>query len=338
MRKSGALTRGIVIALMIMMLCILGLSTVVAQDEGGPLTIAGRVYDSDGNNPGDGHEGADAAVIVQHDGVKTTYEDDDGLEQATDGTYWYDVTIPQGGWENGDTFWIWVDGSGWDDEDFTCVDHEDTSISSWTIEDAGSINQDVDTNGSNLKPLIAMIFAVILVVVGIVVGLVKPLKVPASGWPRQPADITDDMLIGGVAEMPAEGIVMPETAAAAAVAAPAEEEHVCATCGGAYKYIPEYDSWYCDTCKKYEEAPAEEPTEETPAEPECKTCGGKLEFIEKYDRWYCRTCAKYAEPEDVTPPEPEESPEPESPADPETLPPPSDLPPPDAPPGPEGGV
>ena len=328
MRKSGALTRGIMIALLIVVLCILGLSTVVAQDNGGPLTIAGRVYDSDGNNPGDGHEGADAAVIVEHDGVKTTYEDDDGLEQATDGTYWYDVTIPQGGWEIGDTFWIWVDGSGWDDEDFTCVDHEDTSISSWTIENDGSIEQDVDTNGSNLKPLIAMIFAVILVVVGIVVGLIKPLKVPASGWPRQPADITDDILIGGVAEMPAEGITMPETAAAAA--APAGEEHVCGTCGGAYKYIPEYDAWFCDTCQKYEKAPSEEPpaeeaAEEPPAEPECKTCQGKLEYIDKYDRWYCRTCAKYAEPEDVTPPEPEPPAEP-------------DIPPPDAPPGSEGGV
>lgn len=338
MKKSGALTRGIVIVLLIMVLSILGSSTVVAQDNGGPLTIAGRVYKSNGNNIGDGdYEGTYAAVIVEHDGVKTTYEDPNGLEQATDSTWWYDVHIPQGGWEIGDTFWVWVDGSEWGDEDFTCVDHEDTSISSWPIENDGSIEQDVDTNGSNLKPLIAWIFAIILVVVGIVVGLIKPLKVPASGWPRQPADITDDLLIGGVAEMPEEGITVPEPAAAAAVA-PAAEEHVCATCGGANKYIPEYDAWYCDTCQKYEEAPSEEPPAEEavgapPAEPECKTCGGKLEFIENYDRWYCRTCAKYAEPEDVAPPEPEKPPEPEPPAEPKDLP-----PPPDAPPGPKGGV
>jgi ribosomal protein L37AE/L43A len=316
MRKSGAITRGIVIVLMIMVLCIFGLSTAVAQDSGGPLTISGRVYDADGNNPGDGYEGTDAAVIVEHNGVRTKYMDDDGLEQAIDGTYWYDVTIPQGGWEIGDTFWVWVEGSKWDDQDFTCVDHDDTSISSWTIENDGAIEQDVDTNGSNLKPIIAWIFAIILVVVGIVVGLVKPLKVPASGWPREPADLTDDILIGGVAEMPEEGISAPEAAAP-----PAAEEHVCGTCGGAYKYIPEYDAWYCETCKTYEEAPTEEaPDEEKTAEPTCKTCGGKLEFIEKYDRWYCRTCAKYAEPEDVAPPEP--------------SPPPGDLPP----PGPEGGV
>jgi len=330
MRKSGALTRGIAIVLLIMMLAVLGLNTVVAQDTGGDLTIAGRVYNSSGDNPGDGYIGAKASVIVEHNGVRTEYEDDDGLEQDIDGTYWYDVTIPQGGWKNGDTFWVWVEGSKWGDEDFTCTDHEDNSVTSWTIENAGSIEQDVDTNGSNIKPWIALIFAIILVVVGIVVGLVKPLKVPASGWPRQPADLTQDVLIGGVAEMPEEGIAVPEAAAAQA-AAPAAEEHVCATCGNPYKYIPEYDAWFCETCQKYEEAPAEEPAaEEPPAEPTCKSCGGKLEFIEKYDRWYCRTCSKYAAPEDVTPPEPEPAPE--------NLPPPGDLPPPDGPPGPEGGA
>ncbi|UCF08207.1 MAG: hypothetical protein JSW28_00505 [Thermoplasmata archaeon] len=332
MKQSRALKSCIIVIFLIMVLGILCLGSASAQ-EAGPHVIAGRVFDSSGDNPGDGYDGAYAAVIIEHKGAKTTYVDPDGIEQDPQtGDYWYVVTIPQGGWEVGDTYWIWVDGSEWGDENFTCVDHDDTTLSYWNIEDVGAEQPDVHTGGSNIKPLIAWIFAIILVVVGVVVGLVKPLKIPASGWPKQPADLTNEVLIGGVAEMPEEGITLPEGAAAAAAAAPAGEEpekitemeHICSTCGKPFSYIPEYDAWYCSTCQKYEsmeettgEAPPEGGEEEPPAppseEPACATCGGNYEWIDQYQRWFCRTCKSYAPKDEFPPPgagEPDSEPPP----------------------------
>lgn len=253
MKRNRAFMRYIIVIIMVMVLGSMVIGNIAADGPGGPHVIAGRVYNSDGKYPGDGYDGAYAAVIVEHEGVKTTYTDPNGIEEVND-TYWYVVTIPEGAWDVDDKYWIWIDGSGWGDENFTCVDHDDTNVNSWkmTLE---SEQRDVDTGDYNFKPLIAWIFAIILAVVGIVIGILRPLKIPFSGRPKQPSDLVDDIVITGAAVMPGE---LPEEAAAPA------EERVCETCGGKLEYIPEYGSWYCYTCKKYPEEKKPPSEEELP--------------------------------------------------------------------------
>lgn len=273
MRKNRAIIRCIIVITVVMVLGILGIGNIAADGPGGPHVIAGIVYDSDGKDPGDGYEGAYAAVIIEHKGAKTTYADPNGLEQDENDDYWYVVTIPEGAWDMDDTYWVWVDGSGWGDTNFTCRGDGDPDVNSWKITSGGSERRDVRTADYNFKPLIAWIFAIILAVVGIVIGILRPLRIPFSGRPRQPSDLVDEIMIIGTAEMPGE---LPKEEAAA----PAEEERICSTCGGKLEYIPEYGSWYCYACKKYseeEEAPPEEelpppdelaPPEEEPPPPE----------------------------------------------------------------------
>ncbi len=257
MRKNKAFMICIIVLSMVMVLGILGIGNVVAQGPGGPHVIAGRVYKFNGKSPGNDEGGAYAAVIVEHNGQKSTYADHNGIEQnVTTGLYWYAVTIPEGAWDVGDKYWIWIDGSGWGDENFTCIDHDDEGVNSWEMTLEPEL-RDVNTGDYNFKPLISMIFALILAVMGIMVGILRPLRIPFSGRPRQPADLVDEMMITGIATIP-EPLPVEEPAAAAP-AEGAEEERICATCGGKMEFIPEYDNWYCYTCKKY---PDEE--EETP--------------------------------------------------------------------------
>lgn len=271
MRKNRALVWCIIVIILVMMLGNLGFGIVAADEPGGPFVIAGRVYDEDGKYPGDGYEGAYASVFIEHDGAITEYEDPNGLELA-DGEYWYVVTIPEGAWDLDDRFWVWVDGSDWGDPDFTCRGHDDTDKNSWTISQLGSDGQlDVNTGDTNLKPLIAWIFAIILAVIGIIVGIFRPLKIPFSGRPQQPGDLVDEIIITGEAEMPAAVAAAPAEAAPAEAApaepAPtAEQERTCETCGGNLEFIPEYKTWYCYTCKKYPDEDEEPPPpeDETP--------------------------------------------------------------------------
>lgn len=260
MRRNNVI-RGCIIIIMIMMICFLVTGNVVAEESGGPKTIAGMVYNSDGkapspNSPGK-YNGTYAAVIVMHNGVKETHKDDDGLQwDYENGTYWYAVTIDDGAWDVGDRYWIWIDGSDWGDEDFTCTEHGDPDKNSWKMNDKGSEWLDVDTADYNFKPPIAWLFAVILGIIGIIVGVLRPLKLPASGWPRRASDLTDELLIVGTAVIPEE---LPEKEGEAA-----EKEHTCTICNGPLDYIKEYDRWYCYKCKKYakdEPAPSDESSE-----------------------------------------------------------------------------
>jgi len=259
MRERRIITRCIIVILLVMVLGVLGIVNVAADEPGGPHVISGIVYTSDGKNLGDGHEGAYAAVIIEHNGAKSTYEDPNGLDRDAEDNYWYVVTIPAGGWDIDDTYWVWVDGTGWGDENFTCRGDDDPDVNSWQIESLESERRDVRTGDYNFKPLIAIIFAIVLAVVGIIVGILRPLKIPFSGRPQQPADLVEEQTIVGEA-------IIPEPLAEKEAAPAAEEERICPTCGGKMEFIPEYGSWYCYTCKKYpdeEEAPPP-PEEELP--------------------------------------------------------------------------
>ena len=226
----------------------------IADD--GPIDIYGEVYDKDGKDPGEGYDGEYAAVIIMHNGAKKEFADPNGIERDN-GTYWYSVTIPAGAWEKGDIFWIVVDGSEWKEEKYTTRDHDDTGVNRWTIDtDGGNQRVDVNTGDSNFKPILAIIFAIILAVVSILIGLLRPMKMPFSGRPKQPADLVEGMVITGEAVIPED--LPPEEAAAAP-----EEERTCMTCNGKLEFIQEYNAWYCETCKKY---PDED--EDTPPPPD----------------------------------------------------------------------
>lgn len=316
------LRRCIVVLISVIVLGNLGIGNIIADDPGGPYVIAGRVYTADGNNPGEGYDGAYAAVIIEHKGVKTTYADPNGIERDENGTYWYVVTIPEGGWDVGDTFWIWVDGTDWGDENFTCVDHDDTGVNQWTIERTESEPLDINLGDYNFKPIIAWIFALILAIVGIIFGLLRPIRIPFSGRPRQPSDLVEGIVITGEAvipeELPAEEVPAPAAEAPGAPGAPGEV-HVCDTCGGNFEYVPDYENWYCFTCKKYlnetEAPPPPEPSEEPPAPPE--------EELPPPSDEPTPTEKPPDEPKDEPPAPPEEEPPPPSE---EELPPPSDEP------------
>jgi hypothetical protein len=235
----------------------------VADGPGGPLTIYGQVYKSNGNEPSEGNDGAYAAVIIEHNGAKKTFADPDGVEWIN-GSYWYAVTIPEGAWKKGDTYWLWIDGSDWGDENYTTRDHDDEGVNRWNIRASGGNEElNVNTGDSNFKPILAIIFMIIIAVVGVIIGLLRPLRVPFSGRPRQPADLVEGMLITGEATIPEE--LPPEEAAAAPAA---EEKRTCETCEGDLEFIQEYNAWYCNVCKKYpdedEEPPAPKEGEEPP--------------------------------------------------------------------------
>jgi hypothetical protein len=255
MKHDRSIVRCIIIVIIFMVLGNLAIGNIAADGPGGPHSISGIVYNSDGKDPGEGYEGTYVAVIWEHEGVKYTWADPDGLKRDTiNNTWWYTVTIPTGAWDIGDRYWIWIDGTGWGDYNFTCRAHgEDTN--SWEMTEE-SEQRDVDTGDYNFKPPIAWIFAIILAVVGIIIGISRPLRIPFSGRPKQPSDLVDDIVIGGAAQMPGE---LPEEAA---VPAAAEEERTCDTCGGKLEYIPEYGSWYCYVCKKYPEEEEKPPSEE----------------------------------------------------------------------------
>jgi hypothetical protein len=257
MRQDKVYRRYIVAFMFVLVFGIFIMGNAVADEPGGPLTIWGQVYDKDGDDPGDGYNGEYAAVVIIHNGAKKEFADPDGIQRdEVNETYVYSVTIPKGAWEKGDDFWIIVDGSEWKEEKNTCRDHDDTDVNRWTVDvDGGNQRVDVNTGDSNFKPILAMIFIIIIVIVSIIIGLLRPLKMPFSGRPKQPADLVESMVITGEAVIPED--LPPEEAGAAA------EERTCPTCNGKLEFIKEYDAWYCDTCKKY---PDED--EDTPPPPE----------------------------------------------------------------------
>jgi hypothetical protein len=146
--KNAAISRIFIFIIVILLTSII-LSTLNFNVEAGDsmITIWGEVYDSDGNGIPRGFEGEDVEVIVKHDGKKTSYDDPDGIQYADHaGTYVYAVTIPANAWDEGDEFWVRVDGREWGDLDHVCRGHDDTSEYKWDISNPANIRKDVNTS------------------------------------------------------------------------------------------------------------------------------------------------------------------------------------------------
>jgi hypothetical protein len=212
MRQDKVIRRYVIAFMIVLVFGLFLIGNAVADD--GPLTVWGQVYDMDGKDPGTGFDGEDASVIIMHNGAKTEWKDPDGIERDEENeTYVYAVTIDAGAWSEGDIA-------------------------------GGNQRVDVNTGDSNFKPILAIIFIIIIVVVSLLIGLLRPMKMPFSGRPKQPADLVEGMLISGEA-------VIPEPLPAEGAAPTAVEERTCETCNGKLEFIQEYDAWYCDNCKKY---------------------------------------------------------------------------------------
>jgi hypothetical protein len=202
MRQDKVIRRYVIAFMIVLVFGLFLIGNVVADD--GPLTVWGQVYDKDGKDPGTGFETEDASVIIMHNGAKTEWKDPDGIERDEENeTYVYAVTIDAGAWSEGDIFWIVVDASEWKESKTTCRDHDDTGVNRWTVDVSGGNQRvDVNTGDSNFKPILAIIFIIIIVVVSLLIGLMRPMKMPFSGRPKQPADLVEGMLITGEAVIP----------------------------------------------------------------------------------------------------------------------------------------
>jgi hypothetical protein len=161
-----------------------------SQVSQGPLIIAGRIYNSEGEYPGDGFEGTYAAVMIENDGERRTYEDTDGLELDNSGNYWYDVTLPANRWEPRDRYWIIVDGTGWGDLDAECVAHDNPEESSWVV-DSESERQDVNTvdtirfvNGGSPPGMVFFVIMGVIVITMVIMALLLLKQKSGSMPPR----------------------------------------------------------------------------------------------------------------------------------------------------------
>jgi hypothetical protein len=147
-----------------------------AQDSKGPYSIAGRVYDSNGNKLPEGIEGTYAAIIIEHEGEKKTFIDYSGIDKDNEGDYWYSVTIPDGKWEFGDSYWVRVNGTAWGDLNFTCKGHDNPDKFKWSIQEVGNEITDVNTvdskfdwEGKDEFPVILLVIIVIIIAVLLVI-------------------------------------------------------------------------------------------------------------------------------------------------------------------------
>lgn len=68
--------------------------------------------------------------------------------------------------------------------------------------------------------------------------------------------------------------------------------HECSVCGRSLVYVPEYQGHYCHGCEEYRDAGIQRP---------CPNCGEEMEYQDEYTRYYCRECGEYA-PGDYRPP------------------------------------
>ena len=63
-------------------------------------------------------------------------------------------------------------------------------------------------------------------------------------------------------------------------------EHPCPTCSRELTYIPQYNRWYCYSCRAYSPVAR--------AKNACPNCGATLRWIDRYERWWCDSCRRYA--------------------------------------------
>jgi len=99
-------------------ICIVLLLVVAGGSSAAMKAVWGQVYMSD-HDAAAGYEGTWAAIVVNHNGTNTTYEDPNGLDSSG----YYSITLPDADdgtkWAANDTFKVKVDGTAWGDANGT---------------------------------------------------------------------------------------------------------------------------------------------------------------------------------------------------------------------------
>lgn len=88
-------------------------------------------------------------------------------------------------------------------------------------------------------------------------------------------------------------------------------QYPCQTCGQPLVWVPQYNQWYCNTCKSYIQPQQQYPGQQKGfldnlmddvskeldglggSNYRCQTCGNQIRFVEMYHRWYCDFCKRY---------------------------------------------
>jgi hypothetical protein len=149
---------------------------------GGPATVIGSVFKSNGN-PATTAD-ADPATI----GITLVILDQHGLEQGkytdklaadAEGNLIYSITIQQADYRSGWTYYLEVDGTEWGDVDYKAEDNQASGVFEWSLSE-GTIPHDIRTLSEipqNFKPIIAIVFIIILFLLGILfIGILNRQK------------------------------------------------------------------------------------------------------------------------------------------------------------------
>jgi hypothetical protein len=174
--------------LTIMILILFSLSLMssinVTAQGSGLHTVGGYVYDSDDHVVNTTYDGAYAAIILEHGTTNYTYIDHDGITNG-----WYVITLPDGAWDEGDRYWVVVDGTSWGDVNFTCHGQGQPDVYWWRLAGGGAEHRNVVTlseipqdlkaeedEEDNLKPLLALAIIIILCIHGLLIAYKRPLN------------------------------------------------------------------------------------------------------------------------------------------------------------------
>lgn len=188
-RESGVGYRSAMISILVLSFILFNLLVVsnATAQVGGLHTVAGYVYDSDGLTVNSTYDGAYAALILNHGGKNYTYLDPDGMVFG-----WYVITLPDGAWEEGDRYWVVVDGTPWGDVNYTCHGQNQPGVFWWRLAGGGAEQRNVATlkelptetiseeDEENLKPLLALVIIIILCLHSILVAYKRPLNLTDS--------------------------------------------------------------------------------------------------------------------------------------------------------------
>jgi hypothetical protein len=176
--KRGNLRIITVFILMSLVITIFLTVSAAAQESGGPKTVSGQVYKSNGDPVESKYNGAHVELHIIHDGHESPVLDLNGLENG-----WYSVTIETGEWSQGDIYWIVVKGEQWGDRNGRAEEKNVSGVNEWRMVGPGSHQLDIktveesveiDSSVINLEPEIAFISGIIILIVGLY--LVGPKK------------------------------------------------------------------------------------------------------------------------------------------------------------------
>lgn len=146
------------------------------QNEGGPKTVSGRVYKSNGEPVDSAYNGAHVELHIIHNGIEIVRRDHNGIESDGVEAGWYSITLQAGEWSQGDIYWIIVNGESWGDINGRAEERNYTGVNEWRMVGGGSHQLDIKTAApsveaqtdiANIEPEIAVISGIVILLIGL---------------------------------------------------------------------------------------------------------------------------------------------------------------------------